>query len=439
MTLKIPGKVLVIDNRYEDVEELIASLWRDGQGIVFLDTVPREEAIPSNVRLVVLDLMLREDGELQPEDYEQAALALWRIRKRTSFFLVAVWSIYVDPENEEQARKVVETLRKAYRDVAGEEFPAPLLQPFGKDIGQLQLEREIQKWVASDPEAGLVFRWETSVDNARDEAVSAIVNQAGIRETVKQLVKEVGKEAAPREIISLFNRILGRNSISQVEAERQAFSDLVQAVSRVQDVSGNFLEWYSKFRNLQVYFSPSANEPVWTGDIFSTGLQDPEKEFALVLTPACDLAQRKADNLRLAYCTKVLPLNPYDPRSEEVTAAVRKLKKGRTGNYKNRQEAIRAIIEGSGLPWNLYVLHFFKTPTETEYFHLIVDFSMIDSTPCKNGVVRVPDGWKRVARVDSPYIEDLLQKYAAFASRIGTLGLPPDIISQEKTRMMPTS
>lgn len=439
MTLKIPGKVLVIDNRYADVEELIASLWHDGQGIVFLDTVPHEEAIPSNVRLVVLDLMLREDGEIQPEDYEQAALALWRIRKRTYFFLVAVWSIYVDPDNEEQARQVIETLRKAYRDIAGEEFPTPLLQPFGKNIGQQQLEQEIQKWVASNPETGLVFRWETSVDNARDEAVSAIVNQAGIRETVKQLVKEVGREAAPREIVSLFNRILGRNSISQVEADRQAFNALVQAVSRVQDVSGDFLEWYSKFRNLQVYFSPHTNEPVWTGDIFSTGLQDPEKEFALVLTPACDLAWRKADNLRLAYCTKVLPLNQYDPRSEDMAATVRKLKKGRTGSYKNRADAVKAIIEGSDLPSNLYVLHFFRILTEPGYSHLIVDFSMIVSKPCRDGVVRVPARWKRLARVDSPYIEDLLQKYATFASRIGTPGLPPNIISQEKTRMMTTS
>lgn len=439
MTLKIPGKILVIDNNYGDVQEVITSLWRNGQGIVFLEGVPSEEAVPSNVRLVVLDLMLREDGEIQPEDYDQAALALYRISKKTSFYLVALWSIHIDPKDEEQAKRVVETLKRAYDGIAEGRFPTPSIVPFGKNIGHQQLEHEIQQWIESNPEAGLVFQWESSVDSARDEAVSAIVNQTGIRETVKQLMEEVGKEATPREMISLFNRILGRNSISQVEADREAFNALIQAISTVQVVPGDFLKWYSKFHNLQVYFSPHKNEPAWTGDIFYTGQQDPEREFVLILTPACDLAQGKADNLRLACCTKVSPLNQYDTQSEDVAPAVIKLKKVKRGNYKNRKNVVQAIIEGSDLPSNLHVLHFFRMPGEPEYYHLIVDFSMVVSRRCRDGVVTVPAKWKRVARVDSPYMEDLLQKYATFASRIGTLELPTNVISQEKTRMMPTN
>lgn len=439
MTVQIPGKVLVIDNKYKDVEEIITSLWHRGHGIVFLDTVPPEESIPSNVRLVILDLMLREDGEIQQEDYEQAALILHRISKRTSFFMVAIWSIHVDPEDEVHTNEITEVLKRAYTDVSEEAFPAALLKPFGKRIGQQQLEDEIQRWIASNPEAGLVFRWESSVDSARDKTLSEIVNQAGIRETVKQLVKEVGTEAAPREILRLFNRILGRNSISQTEADQQALATLVQAVTQMTSIPGNLIEWYSKFYNFQVYFTPHTNEPVWTGDIFYTGMEDPEKEFALILTPACDLAQRKTENLRIVYCAKVLPLNQYDPQSEEVATAVRKLRKHSTGNYKRREDVVQAIIQGRGLPSNLHVLYFFKMVDESEYFHLIVDFSMTASRACRNGLVTVPTKWKRVARIDSPFIEDLLQKYAAFASRIGIPGLPPNVISQEKTRMMPTN
>ncbi|GAJ21535.1 unnamed protein product, partial [marine sediment metagenome] len=125
---------------------------------------------------------------------------------------MAVWSIHVDPQDVEQASQVVDTLKRAYRDVAGSEFPTSFLKPFGKNIGQQQLEQEIQGWVVSNPQAGLVFKWEDAVEDSRDGAVSTLVDIGGIDAIVRSMAQELGEQAVPREMLNLLNRILVRHA-----------------------------------------------------------------------------------------------------------------------------------------------------------------------------------------------------------------------------------
>jgi len=442
MTLKIPGKVLVIDNRYEDVRDIITSLWRDGQGIVFLDTLPSEEAIPSNVRLIILDLMLREDGDIQPEDYEQAALALYRISKRTSFFLVAVWSIHVDPQDVEQASQVVDTLKRAYRDVAGSEFSTSFFKPFGKNIGQQQLEQEIQGWVVSNPQAGLVFKWEDAVEDSRDGAVSKLVDIGGIDAIVRSMAQELGEQAVPREMLNLLNRILVRHASK--EDRVRTLSPLVSSILTGGTVALPSYEWYARFHHLQTYFPVHESEPLWTGDILKrTSSGGPLEEFAIVITPACDLAQKRPTGIKVAYGIQFDRIPEYAVDDENVPAIAKLFGKTIKGKYKKRGVIIKSLATGSDLPERFKVLYFLKTsPDAGNYFHVLFDFSRIDSLPCErhgSGNFGVPQGWQRLCRLDSPYIEDLLQKYSTFSSRVGTPSIPETIKGEMERKIKTTS
>jgi hypothetical protein len=54
---------------------------------------------------------------------------------------------------------------------------------------------------------------------------------------------------------------------------------------------------------------------------------------------------------------------------------------------------------------------------EEGIFGICLDFNNVESVE----ITEVKDKWKRLSRIDSPYIEEILQKYGSLVSRVGTL------------------
>ena len=70
-------------------------------------------------------------------------------------------------------------------------------------------------------------------------------------------------------------------------------------------------------------------------------------------------------------------------------------------------------------------------------FYLILDFQQVSNLPFKEKVAVLGEGnWIRVCRVDTPIIDNLLQKYSAYSSRIGIQTIPNDVIKStiDKTK-----
>lgn len=437
MSITVPGKILVIDNIWEHVNEMIESFWEARDGIVYLRDIPDENTCPSNVRLLVLDLVLREDGELEDTDFEQAALALTRVESRTNFYLVALWSVHIDSSRPDEVASVIERLKEAYCRQTGEDLPGRILNAFGKDIGQEKVVEEIHQWISENPEAGIVFEWEKAIEGARDKTVSEIVNIAGIRAVVKTLEKEVGRAATPREILTLFNRVLLRHSARE---NGELTSVVMRVLEEPSAPEGKTLEWYARVHYLAAYFTLELTESLWTGDIFRTNIEsDPEKEYAISITPACDFTQKRVKRMNVAYGTKVQIIQSYRRDAAEVPIVVKKFGKDREGKHKGKSVIVQAIAKGTGLPGKLCVLHFLRDSPEAEnYFHLLIDFSMVEAVNIeqdRDGNLKIPNGWQRICRLDSPYLEDLLQKYASFAARIGTPELPEHVIKEELEKL----
>jgi hypothetical protein len=190
--------------------------------------------------------------------------------------------------------------------------------------------------------------------------------------------------------------------------------------------------WYARFHDFQSYYHPSDKELLWTGDIIQLG-----NRYAVVITPNCDLAQKKAHFLKFAVACKV------DSNADTQEEAFRLVKSRSSSNPKpfltNGQitESAKGFLDVLGGKESnfvncFYLLRYIKS--EDDHFHLIVDLQNIVTYSMK-----MQKQWRRnrICRIDSPYLEDLLQSYASLASRIGIPSVSDKIYQAESVRLNP--
>lgn len=418
MMLTIPGQILVVDDKREEVEDLIQTFMRAGQGVIYIRGV--QDITPerlTGVRLVVLDLDLNETGQVEEEDYELAALVLRRLALNGhGFYLIAVWSQHVGEPS------ILERLQGAYREQTGHLIPGLFLEPFDKNhIDQEEVAGKIAEWIERQPSAGLVFEWERLLNRARDYATSDILDLEGgsLASLVKVLRKEIG-EGANRELVQLFNKVLLRYMTTGDLVEIRELMD------RLGKDGGVDLNWYVKFHQFQAYYSLDDTESIWTGDIWSTSEEDQEKQFAILITPACDLAQSKARYLKVAYAVL---LEPWSTAKNKFRMGKGKAVAALTHTNPEPETGEEGPIIPD-LPQNIYPLPFF--PTNDTFSWLLVDLSQVEAVRSDHFTAR---GWKRICRLDSPYIEDLMHRYAALSERVGMPTIPEEIREAEARRL----
>ncbi len=423
----IPGRILVVDDVYKDVADIVQSFREEGYGVIYREGPSDDIGELSNVRLVILDLDLKGLGP--GTDLEWPALVLKRLTEGgNAFYLVAVWSKHVRNGGIPDDQDWLAELKDAYTEQTGRPFPDLFLRPFRKQPEQTELLERIKKWVEETPHAGLVFEWERLLNKARDHATSKILDLEGgsLASLVKVLRDEV-RESADRELVRLFNRVLLRYMTTGDLAE---ISDLMDRLGKG-DINP---DWYARFHHFQTYYHPDETEPVWTGDIFEIGEDDHGKSYAIVITPRCDLAWDRVDKLKLVYAMKVgYRAEVQQPAFEAIRPGrpfTRDDGKGRSGEAKNFLNAV-AGLKGARLKDRFYVLRFVRAGEAG--FHLVADLHNVCSIP----LGEVEEGWrqKRICRLDSPYIEDLMHRYAALSERVGVPAIPEEVCRAEAKRL----
>jgi hypothetical protein len=426
----IPGNILVVDNNYADVADVIESCEKAGMPVIYLQSPPRPETCPSNVRLVVLDLDLDGCGNVSDQDVEQAVLVLQRVALKAGYFLVVLWSIHIDDKSIDWAKNI----REKYIEQTGGDLRGDFLKAFGKkQVTKDILIEKIQEWIDGNPQFGTVFGWERIVEEAMDETVSDVSNTGGISTILRALEKEVGKNSLPRELVNLFTRILLRHSSTEEKIAR--LTVLIERVLHKREpLQTDILEWYSGLHYFQAYFTVDKREPLWTGDILKKSDSD---EFRIVITPACDFAQKKCETVKLVHGIAVNALSGYD-RDDPATVpeVARWIGKDKQDKYWKKEDISKSLFfKGQQLPKRLYPLHFLKkSQKDNKYFHLIFDFSRVSSVKAeiyRNGNIKIPKGWERICRLDSPYCQNFLQSYTSFAARIGVPEIPDDVSKKE--------
>jgi len=162
-----------------------------------------------------------------------------------------------------------------------------------------------------------------------------------------------------------------------------------------------------------MFYNPGSGEKPWTGDIYKT---KDKYQYAIVLTPACDFAHDKTIAARVCFG---FPLNEnyfqdpeYPPNKfDQKAIQIRKMQ----GTPSFLQFMKSRYLKGARLPENLYMVWNFVDAKE---IGLCFDFNHVHSLSQEE-----IQKWERVCRLDSPFIENMLEKYGRQVLRIGTLDI----------------
>lgn len=437
-TFDLPGKILVVDDTRTDVEPLIESLNGRGVSVIYLTGPPERGKCPSNIRLVVLDLDLDGDGNVGDGDISQAVLVLQRVEERTKFYLVAVWSKHLKDDPD-----ILERLKNRYHEQTGEQLNLNLVKPFSKtelkrELVTGKIYKKISEWVDKNHYAGVVIEWERIIERSRDGTVSGVMNSGGIDAIVRMAEKEVGRESVPRYILSTFDNILHGRVLLANKSRMNKYVNKVLETDKVN--KEGISRWYASFHNLQCYSHDfSRGEKQWTGDVFITSLKDCMKKYAILITPACDMAHDKTKK-KVLYCcgyqlTDDIINRIHDAHGsypEPFNCLLKTLDnlRGKGGN-KAKKRIIDLLAYGKSLPPKFYMLPYFKEDKKTGgYMHILADMSNAESRE------RIPKNWKRICRVNSPWIGDILHIYSSFSSRVGTPSIPEEVKKAVKKELL---
>jgi hypothetical protein len=155
---------------------------------------------------------------------------------------------------------------------------------------------------------------------------------------------------------------------------------------------------------VQYYIAPPVSRDPQAGEIL-TRMAGEVKIYRILLTPSCDIAQKKADFVLLAECEPLSSVREYKKwqgQQPPSNTALGELTAVLTNNRKPVRERSYFLPGAVGLP------------------NLVVDLQKVGSIPLAE-----LESFERVAALDSPFAEALLSQFARYFGRIGT----PDLDS----------
>lgn len=450
---KFPGKVLFVDNDYKDVKDIIDRFTQEGIAVQYWNSVGENNTNFDNIRIIVLDLNLTDgQGEDKTElsYYQPAAEVLTKIRG--PYLIVILSTDYEDGD--------IDNLKKAYTEFYPE---YPPLQTLGEEVGitkEVDFANFYEKIKNKFEEKNvfkLIIAWEKLLDIAKDKTLHAISKEEFENEInvfIKSIKVDVGDGSLTREFVSNMTRLLSRYMGSGNEYE-----ELSEILHHISEKSNPTEVLEPLLQNMRAFYVPTKDEQIWTGDIFKNididnenqssspiGLlskiknsiinsknskddkiliEEDEKlwKYKIVLTPACDFSQAKVDNL---FVCEGFALNWADLSNKNHPFYKIKPKfslpestKDSKIDEKNLREKLQRLFDQSKLKSRYCILKNFRENDSEEYFTLIFDLTRINSI--KKCIFEFKEN-ERLSRLDSPYIEDLLQKYGSYSTRLGIPG-----------------
>ncbi|SRR6266480_130858 len=416
-----PGKVLIVDDAYdESIDLAVKQLLQNGVPVEYWNG--NDKTNLSNVRIVLLDLILRsEDADRPaPERFYKAIEALSLIRGASIIIIFS--NTTDDPAEFEQA--YTRKQQKKYPGIISSEKMAK-----GKLKDHKELITLIDGSVKKYPELQLALVVESIVDSAKDGAFQHTLGQNVdvVATMIKILERQTGMEGLRKDFVDTMIRIISRYAHSGGAYE--VLSDvlklmLAKAPTQLTEADGSLL-------SLLMYYPPK-EEQVWTGDIFQTGKKD-GRDIAIVLTPACDFAWNKREFVTVALGFSLTEEVCGDRegilfrKDSTLRDLADKEKKG-AQNHGSTEDIVNRIngrtkryrVTGEKLPsWTHILRH---VNSGTQLVDVCLDLGDIETVPLKE--LETKGGpWKRLTRLDSPFIEALLQHFGEHLSRIGV----PDV------------
>lgn len=155
---------------------------------------------------------------------------------------------------------------------------------------------------------------------------------------------------------------------------------------------------------VQYYLLPPVMETHMAGDLLREG----ENAYYVVLTPACDLVQGKAEHVLLAKCLDLRSQPEYKNWREQASGTTR--------------DKLLRLLKNNREPGQKERFHFL--PGAMTIPGLVVDFQQLVTVP----FAEIGGRFARLASLDSPFAEALLARFGLYFGRLGTPDLDFDQI-----------
>ncbi len=416
---KLPGKILVVDDKFDTVKGFILDLTNRGLSVQFWDS---KSALPNinNIRIVVLDLDLVGDPAITRADsnyFLQAAIVLEKIPGPYIVIILSEDYIETDPAN--LIAKYEEQFEQPIRGIV---TGNPNLEK-GFDFNKLfeLIDREVGEHIVFKMNLLL----ESVIDEAKDSALGSFAGKKYHEQMIsfiKTIKEDVGEESITREFTASMLRIVSRYIQKGTSFEKLA-GILKQILTMEQQSSEDPL-----IPQLMMSYKPNPKEKFWTGDIFPkhdplnlVGLSS-HTTFEIILTPACDFAQEKAHTILLCegftidtYESILSVTHPFRKIVKKIDLAKKYDQMGQNEKNTYLQMLLKETLKK--IP-RLYVLWNFNDATKN-HVALCIDFQHTRTVSLEEfKKMNEP----RILRIDSPFIEDMQQRYGSYSTRLGVPG-----------------
>ncbi len=289
-SLPIPGKILIVDDKFDTVKDAASQLLNKGLPVLYWDGKDAPPTSVQNIRAVVLDLNLTGMEMRGPGYYAPAAESLHKIPGPFVTVIMSQDFSAGDPEE----------LRKAYKEYYND-IPPVIIHDKGLAKSELDDPKKLTELLAESLKTreimSLVLLWESILDGSKDAVLQDFVEarlETAVLRLVQTIHEEQGEHGTPRQFVETLMRLLSRTMVSSKELEKLAESlskvlNMQHAATSSGDMD-NLLHW------LLMYYCPDENEKARTGDIYQI-LGGKDYLYGIVLTPICDLVQEKTQTI----------------------------------------------------------------------------------------------------------------------------------------------
>lgn len=433
MTWPYPGKVLVIDDKFDE-DETIQEAFRQ----LLLNGVPvqywtgKGKARFPNTRIVLLDLILSSADALLtgPEKFDRAIDALCKIPSAS----IAILLTSNPDEPSDFKARLDARLTEGYPWV----IASTKIEKQEVASHQIIISR-IDQEIRSHPEVQLAMLLESIIDRSKDGAFHATLgrNVGVVKALIKILDKQSGGAGPRRELVDTMIRVLSRHAHSG-----EAYDELKRVLDQMlRDGPPDLANSAANLLSFLMYYKPE-DSILWTGDIFRR--RRAVKDIRVVITPSCDLLWDRPTHVSVVngfalteqvYTDRSSILFEVDPTLRDFVATERNatISQGARDQATRQIEArIRRYKEDErqlDLPESSYFLR-----------HVDIGEGLTDIYLDLKDVNRVPlaslktkgGNWTRVARIDAPFVERLLQRFGEGASRIGVPDFNLSLVSLQR-------
>ena len=417
MSQQIPGSVLIIDDKFKDIilsqktedtemdnnelEQLcrLFSLFiKEGIPILIFssdDMTEFEDFVNKthNVRVVVLDLDIDGDGVVGDKDKSFIKEGLIKMFDKYGYFFIIIYSAYSEVWEDEiwndikNDDSIPENIKK---------IPESMILSYNKNDKNV-LEEIINK-IRELPSLSVILTFENELKRSLDGIAGRFVEFEN--NTWKSIIHNIKNEVGDLWEYELVQLLLGliKHNIKKKDLfgsiNQDSQSDV--APEMVKNVAPEMVKKIYRALN---YIDNLPVDPVYTGNLYRTDNKDSEKEYALVITPECDIAQNKNDNK----FTVIYGTDNIDKISEK-----RKKTKKKTVQELNEEHKVKKDY--------LYTLKF---PIEDRNV-IVIDFRFVETIE-----INKIKNWTFLGRVNDPMITDIMDKFSNLFNRKGLPSLLP--------------